>query len=83
VWIARSLGKHSRTTLCSRSVTNCQFRPASISTLGKTKGDGKEGSAPLVELDRVTMQKAEAHFYSFYEMNADVDPEAQGPAVFH
>ncbi len=47
------------------------------------KESAKEnGGAPYVELDDVTRMKAEAKYFSYYELFGDPDPEAQGSASF-
>lgn len=54
--------------------------PLSIS---KDKFSAKDNGVPLGELDEATQQKAEAHYFSFYELHVDADPKANGPADFH
>ena len=59
------------------------YRPPSVSALAKGKASVKDDGMPLEELDDATKKKAEARFFNFYEINMEVDPEAQGPANFH
>ncbi len=49
----------------------------------KPKADEKENGALVGELDEATRQKAEARYFNYYELYADPDPSAQGPATFH
>ncbi|ROW16163.1 hypothetical protein VPNG_01863 [Cytospora leucostoma] len=56
------------------------FGPVSIS---KDKFAAKENGLPLSELDEATRQKAEARYFSYYELYTDPDPKAAGPADFH
>lgn len=49
----------------------------------KLKLGAKENGIPLGDLDEPTRQKAEARYYSFYQLHADPDMEAQGTAEFH
>ena len=44
---------------------------------------GKENGVALGELDEDTRPKAEARFYSYYQLHIEPDPNAQGPAIFH
>lgn len=55
--------------------------PQSVSLVGELKS-GKE-LALVQELDEATRPKAEGSFWSFYELHADPDPDAQGPASFN
>lgn len=54
--------------------------PLSIS---KDKFAAKDNGVPLGELDEATQQKAEARYFSFYELYVEPDPKAQGTAAFH
>ncbi|POS76082.1 mRNA splicing protein [Diaporthe helianthi] len=56
------------------------FGPLSIS---KDKFTAKDNGVSLGELDEATQQKAEAHYFSFYELHVDADPKANGLADFH
>ncbi|KAJ0121442.1 pre-mrna-processing factor 39 [Diaporthe amygdali] len=56
------------------------FGPLSIS---KDKFAAKDNGVPLGELDEATQQKAEARYFSFYELYVEPDPKAQGTATFH
>lgn len=42
-----------------------------------------ENDVPLGELDEATRQNAERRYFSYYELNAEPDSNAQGPAEFH
>ncbi|KAJ9157863.1 Pre-mRNA-processing factor 39 [Pleurostoma richardsiae] len=59
------------------------FGPPSVSALSKARAGSKENGLALGELDEATRQKAESRYYSFYELYADPDPNAQGPATYH
>ncbi len=57
--------------------------PSSVSLFAKEQKTGtKENGAPFAELDEDTRLKAEARYFSYYELFADPDPNAQGPAIF-
>jgi len=56
--------------------------PASVSAFGPSRAGLKDMGAPLGELDEATRQKAEARYFSFYELYVDPDPDAQGTASF-
>ncbi|KAL1878677.1 hypothetical protein Daus18300_001952 [Diaporthe australafricana] len=56
------------------------FGPLSIS---KDKFAAKDNGVPLGELDEATQQKAEARYFSYYELYVESDPKATGPADFH
>lgn len=54
--------------------------PQSVSTLSQAS---KENGAALGELDEATRLKAESRFFSYYQLQRDPDPDAQGPAPFN
>lgn len=64
----------------NKKLTRRFCSPLSIS---KDKFAAKDNGVPLGELDEATQQKAEAHYFSFYELHVDADPKANGPADFH
>lgn len=43
---------------------------------------GKETGLALAELDDATKAKAEAKYWSYYDLHGDANPDAQGPASF-
>lgn len=45
-------------------------------------GPGQKDGAALAELDDATKAKAEAKYWSYYDLHGDANPEAQGPASF-
>lgn len=51
--------------------------------MSKDKFAAKDNGIPLGELDEDTRQKAETRYFSYYELYADPDPKATGPADFH
>ncbi|KAK4182631.1 hypothetical protein QBC35DRAFT_509601 [Podospora australis] len=57
------------------------YGPQSVSLVSRLKNDKANGV--LQELDDATRLKAEGRFYSFYELHADPDSNAQGPASFN
>lgn len=61
-------------------MTNFAFRPVSVS---KDKFSAKENGVPVGELDEATRPKAEARYFSFYDLYLEPDPKATGPADFH
>ncbi len=40
------------------------------------------GTSPP-ELDDATRQRAESHFYNYYQLHVDPDPNAQGQAPYN
>ncbi|KAK4162165.1 hypothetical protein QBC43DRAFT_322502 [Cladorrhinum sp. PSN259] len=57
------------------------FGPQSISYAARAQ-QGKE-IGNMQELDDATRLKAESHFYSFWQLHRDPDPNAQGQASFN
>lgn len=56
--------------------------PPSVSMYSKSRPGHKETGLALAELDEATKAKAEAKYWSYYDLHGDVDPDAQGPAGF-
>jgi pre-mRNA-processing factor 39 len=52
-------------------------------SISKDKFAAKDNGLPVGELDEATREKAEARYYNYYELYADPDPKATGPADFH
>ncbi|MBE3043469.1 hypothetical protein IMZ48_13035 [Candidatus Bathyarchaeota archaeon] len=48
----------------------------------KTRAGHKDTGLALAELDDATKAKAEAKYWSYWDLHGDVSPEAQGPASF-
>ncbi|KAL8388357.1 hypothetical protein RB595_009295 [Gaeumannomyces hyphopodioides] len=59
------------------------FGPASVSLSSTGKSGAKENGVAVNDVDEATRQKAEARYYSFYQLHMDSDPAAQGLASFH
>ncbi|KAL2107412.1 hypothetical protein VUR80DRAFT_5270 [Thermomyces stellatus] len=59
------------------------FGPPSVSVYSKSSRAGKETGLALAELDESTKAKAEAKYWTYYDLHGDPNPEAQGPASFH
>lgn len=59
------------------------FGPASVSLSSTGKSGAKENGVAVSEVDEATRQKAEARYYSFYQLHTDPSPAAQGLASFH
>lgn len=58
-----------------------QYSPPSVSVYSKSRA-GKETGLALAELDDATKAKAEAKYWTYYDLHGDANPEAQGPASF-
>ena len=56
--------------------------PPSVSVYSKTRAGHKDTGLALAELDDATKAKAEAKYWSYWDLHGDVSPEAQGPASF-
>lgn len=50
--------------------------------MSKDKFSAKENGVPLGELDEATRLKAEARYFSFYDLYTEPDPKATGLAEF-
>ncbi|KEZ44631.1 hypothetical protein SAPIO_CDS3674 [Scedosporium apiospermum] len=59
------------------------FGPPSVSVYSKTRAGNKENGLTLAELDDATKVKAEAKYWTYYDLHGDVSPDAQGPASFN
>ncbi|QPG99421.1 hypothetical protein C2857_001742 [Epichloe festucae Fl1] len=59
------------------------FGPVSILTAAKSATGAKENGATGVELDDASKRKAESRLLAFYEVHAEPNATAQGPADFN
>jgi pre-mRNA-processing factor 39 len=73
---------YDRSDPSGHDVLTLFYRPQSVSILSKS-GAGKENGAIPGELDEASRLKAESRFFSYYQLQRDPDPDAQGPAPFH
>jgi pre-mRNA-processing factor 39 len=57
--------------------------PPSVALSASPKSGAKENGASAAEMDEATRQKAEARYYSFYQLHMDPSPIMQGTASFN
>lgn len=80
----KCLGKRSQGSIGSRFQPLTVFgSPVSISTAAKSATGAKENGATGVELDDASKRKAESRLLAFYEVHAEPNATAQGPADFN
>lgn len=59
---------------------NRSNRPSSVANISN---HGQENGAHRGDLDAASKKKAELKALTFFELHAEADPEAQGPAEFN
>ncbi|KAL1877091.1 hypothetical protein VTK73DRAFT_8899 [Phialemonium thermophilum] len=59
------------------------FGPQSVSILSKSRSGPKENGIAVKELDEATRKKAEARFFSFFQVHPEPDTNVQGLVSFH